>query len=119
MNGKSYAPYQLWVDSLAGSDEALQKMQDYNVNDVIVLEEVYLRLRPWIKSHANIALYGEGEKTICPNCGGEEVEPDGNFYYTPAGRYATYRCKCGAVSRSRSSDLGKDERKNLIISVAR
>jgi hypothetical protein len=119
MEGKIKTNFQLWVDCLAGSNEALEQMEIYNRQDVVVLEEVYLKLRPWIKAHVNLGLYMEGDSQICPNCGSHNIYADGNYYYTPAGRYKTYRCECGAISRDRHSDLTKDEKTNLVISVAR
>jgi hypothetical protein len=119
MPGKTPTGFQLWVDCVNGSEEAIIKMETYNRNDVAVLEEIYLRLRPWIKGHANLGLYTDGTKPVCPNCGSENVREDGNYYYTPAGRYKTLRCECGAVSRARYTDLDKDERVNLLVGVAR
>jgi len=41
-------------------------------------------------------------------------------YYTPAGRFETFRCEaCGAIGRSRYSELGKEQKRNLTVPVAR
>jgi len=117
--GKLGTEFKLWTGCMKGNQESLDKMEEYNKHDVVVLEEVYLKLRPWAKGHVNLGLYGDGNKMICPNCGSSHLHEDGNYYYTPAGRYKTYSCKCGAVSRSRNSDVKPDERKNILISVAR
>ena len=122
MNKKKISTdFGLWKRCVAGSDEALSEMLEYNRMDVLLLEEVYLELRPWIKSHPNMGLYVEGGMERCANCGDAISEVDWRgFYYTPAGRYKAYRCKeCGAIGRSRYSDLKVDERKNLTLSVAR
>ena len=117
--GKTDTNFKLWAECMKGNQEALINMEEYNKNDVIVLEEVYLKLRPWVKGHINLGLYGDGSKIICPNCGSSHLHEDVNYYYTPAGRYKTYRCQCGAISRSRATDIKADERKNIVISVAR
>lgn len=117
--GKLDTDFKLWAECMKGNQEALNKMELYNRNDVVVLEEVYLKLRPWVKGHINLGLYNDNGKPTCPNCGSTHIHEDGNYYYTPAGRYKTYRCKCGAISRSRTSDIGPEERKNIVISVAR
>ena len=117
--GKLDTNFKLWSECMKGNQTALDQMEEYNRNDVVVLEEVYLKLRPWVKGHINLGLYGDGTKMVCPNCGSSHLHEDGNYYYTPAGRYKTYRCKCGAISRSRSTDVSPNERKNLVISIAR
>jgi hypothetical protein len=117
--GKIETNFQLWSDCKKGDQVALAKMEQYNRQDVIVLEEVYLRLRPWVKGHINLGLYGLSDKMICPNCGSTHLEEDGGFYYTGMGRYKTYRCQCGAVSRARTTDVTPEERKKLVISVSR
>jgi len=112
--------FDLWKDSKRGSNKALIEMEIYNRKDVTVLEEVYLKLRPWIKSHPNVGLFVEDEGHLCPYCGHDVVELDGNHYYTMVGKFPTYVCqKCGGVSRGRTSAFDKDKRKNLIVSVAR
>ena len=117
--GKFDTDFNLWVGCINGDEESLNYMETYNRQDVIVLEEVYLRMRSWIKGHVNLNLYSDGKSPVCPNCGSKNLHQDGGYYYTPAGRYKTLRCECGAVSRERSSDLTPDERKNIVISIAR
>ena len=114
------APYSLWVDSVNGSDEALKTMEEYNRFDVVVNEELYLDLRPWIKSHPNVNLYQNYTEFIerCSHCGSDDLVWSSK-YYTPAGRFKAFRCSlCGAIGRSRFSDLTTEERKALTISLA-
>jgi hypothetical protein len=101
---------------------ALTTMLAYNKQDVLALEDLYMVLRPWIKSHPNINLYqdwdAEDSNTKCAHCGSSDISWDGK-YYTPAGRFMSFRCdSCGAIGRSRYSDLCTDERKALGMSVA-
>jgi len=42
---------QLWLDCEANKPAAWKRMMDYNKNDVVVLEKVYLRMLPWIANH--------------------------------------------------------------------
>jgi len=111
--------FQLWVQCMEGKQNALNKMVEYNRNDVVILEELYVLLRPWINSHPNIGLYIDTTETTCTNCGNQRLSW-GGYYYTPAGRYRAFRCNsCGAVGRSRFSSLSKEDRKKLVVSVAR
>ena len=88
-------------------------MVEYNKNDVGILEETYVRLRPFIKNHPNVALYVDCEEPLCRNCGSEDLNWNG-FYPTPANKYLAFRCNgCGAIGRSKTSALSKSKRKNL------
>lgn len=101
-------------------EAALQEMLVYNKNDVLLTEEVYLELRPWVVGHPNLNLYLDiiGEK--CTNCLKDLKEKHWQGYYvTPANRYRSFRCDCGAQGRSRNSDIVGDKRKNLVVGVAR
>lgn len=120
--------FDMWKKAVNGTPEeayeALGNMMKYNHVDVLALEELYVTIRPWIKSHPNVNLYqdwsGEDEKQLihCVNCGSDSIIWDGK-YYTPAGRFKSFRCSsCGAIGRSRYSDISFAERKTLGISVA-
>lgn len=115
--------FQLWVDCVSGNHEvaeaALTKMETYNGQDVFALEELYLKLRPWMKSHVNVALFIDTDTEVCSNCGNSDLDWNG-YYYTPAGRYKSFRCQgCGAIGRSRFSDLTSEEREVLAVGTAR
>lgn len=97
--------FDLWKRCLNGDVKSLQYMLEYNKMDVKILEEVYLRLRPWIKGHPNMAnIYNEDELN-CSACGSDKLELLPNqYYYTSVGQYQLYRCKeCGALSRGRKA----------------
>lgn len=103
-----------------GYDEiepALERMVNYCDNDVRILEELYVQIRPWIKGHPNLGLYIDTVGNKCTNCGNTGLEWRGK-YYTPAGRYLAFRCRaCGAVGRSRTTDIEKEERKDIVLGV--
>jgi hypothetical protein len=73
-------------------------MEEYNKQDVILLEKVYGKLKPWIKNHANHSLHSE-TGLVCPNCGGNHYQKRG-FYYTHNCQYQRYQCSCGTWFRS-------------------
>lgn len=115
---KGHPGMQCWKDCVTGSQTALNTLSEYCNNDVRILEELYLELRPWIKSHPNVALFMDTDQTVCTNCGSSNLEWKGK-YYTPAGRYKAFRCRsCGGIGRSRFSDLTPEQRELLNISVA-
>lgn len=88
----------LWQGCMNKDPEAWALMEEYNVNDVIILEEVYHVLLPWIKNHPNMSVYKED--AVCPTCGGKHLQSRG-FQVTTAGKYRRYRCNdCGTWSRA-------------------
>jgi len=111
--------FDLWKRCLQGEQEALNYMLEYNKKDVLLLEEVYLLLRPWIKSHPNIAVINEAKDSCCPYCGSENYTFVGD-YFTPVGQYSSIRCnECGGISRFGSNLIGLHTRRKLLRPVAR
>ena len=112
--------YKLWKMCMIGDQDALQKMVKYNENDVLLLEDVYVELRPWIKSHPNMGMYIDSDKSVCGNCGSENLIWEDKYYTTMVSKFAAYRCNnCGAYSRCRTTALNKEQRENLLASTAR
>ena len=111
---------EMWHKCKAGDPDALHTMLEYNKIDIFGLEEMYVKIRPWIKGHPNMSLYHDGvDMEDCHRCGGE-IEYINKPYVTPMNRYSSYRCKeCGGIGRSRSSELTTVKRKSLTASVSR
>ena len=74
-------------------------------DDVEILEDVYLHLRPWIKNHPNLGNISELSGTRCTHCNSKNIRViDNKFYFTSVGKYNLYRCKdCGGISRGRDN----------------
>lgn len=106
--------FNLWRNCMEGNEKALKYMLEYNKRDVAILEEVYLRLRPWIKNHPNIGNL-ENLECACANCGSTDYEVlVGEYYFTNVGKYQLYRCKkCDAIFRSRKSEKFKIKTTNI------
>ena len=118
--GKIDTDYELWIKCENGDKEALAEMLAYNIEDTRLLEEVYLWMRPWMRSHPNMGLYMDLKESVCENCGSNDIRPTSKPYTTAAGKYETIRCNsCGAIGRGRSNMITTDESKRLIRSVAR
>jgi len=114
IDGKKETDFQLWVDCYNGDRQALRRLVEYNKHDVVILEELYVLLRPWIKSHPNLGVYVDTGLEVCPICGNSHLHWEG-FYYTPVGRYEAFRCEiCGAIGRRRTNDIDKEDRKVLV-----
>lgn len=98
-----HAGHELWVKCMAGDDDAWKVMEEYNKNDVVLLESVYEKFLPWIKNHPNRGLHG-GDGHNCPSCGSENLQRRG-FSFTATQKYQRYQCKdCGTWSRARKAE---------------
>ena len=90
--------HQLWVKCMAGDYQAWEEMKAYNMQDVVITEQLYDKLLPWITSHPSVALHDDLEEHSCPNCGSTELEKRGRAY-TSVSVFQRYRCVCGKWSR--------------------
>jgi len=90
--------FPLWLKCMAGDEDAWARMCDYNRQDVVLLEEMYDRLRPWIVSHPSVgAFLGED---VCPKCGSRKLVESGVAFMSTTS-YRRFRCgSCGSWSRS-------------------
>lgn len=103
LDRKLKTDFSLWEKCVKGDDSALQYMLDYNKKDVLILEEVYLKLRGWTKAHPNMNMFQP--EIGCSNCGSLKIQPKG-YYTTQAGKYRTWVCgDCGAYSRETRKTL--------------
>ncbi len=101
-----HAGHELWIRCLAGEKAAWEQMEEYNCNDVTLLEDVYFRLLPWIKNHPNHNLF---KSKVCPNCGSSHYQKRG-YSYTSSCKYQRFQCNdCGGWFRERTNQL-KTER---------
>lgn len=110
--------FELWKRCLNGEEDAITEMDVYCQQDVKILEDVYLRLRPYVKAHPNLAVYNDLEEIQCSMCGSTDLTPEG-YYYTNTSKYDQYRCSCGALTRGRINLLTKNKKKNLLTSIPR
>ena len=113
--------FELWESCMKGEGAALSEMEEYNIQDVRILEETYLVIRPWIKPHPNMGLFILDEKEHrCPNCGSDKLTAQGKCYNTTANVYELMRCdNCGASSRKRLGAATIKQKRHLLISSAR
>ena len=107
IDNKIKTDFDLWKRCLDGQDEALVEMETYNRMDVIILEKVYLRLRPWIKNTINMGVYEIANDMVCPHCGGDKLLLDSKNYHSNVQTYSLYRCQdCGGMGRSKTKVKG-------------
>lgn len=111
----------MWNKCYAGDEKALKDMEKYNIQDVRILEDTYLRLRPWIKPHPNVGLFILDEGNFrCPSCGSKDLREEGKLYYTTVNAYEQFRCGgCGASGRKRKAAVTVNQRRFILSSSPR
>ena len=90
INVSEFGGFDLWKNCVTGNEEALRTMLHYNKYDVIGLEELYLKVRPYIKNHPNLGVLMDED--TCPNCASEHLEETDSTYFTTANKFPVYRC---------------------------
>lgn len=90
--------FSLWKGCMEGDQKSLDYMRKYNEKDVYILEEIYLRLRPWIKNHPNFNVY-TSDNDGCSVCGSKNMKRNGS-YPAVVDSYPSFQCQdCGSFSR--------------------
>lgn len=67
--------FALWKKVMAGDANAQNRMARYCIQDVVMLEKLYLKIRPYIKTHPHMGRTGQSE---CPSCGGKHTQSRGS-----------------------------------------
>jgi hypothetical protein len=89
--------YDLWRQCMENNPTAWARMKKYNAHDVILLEKLYLKLRPWMPKHPNLSLFTD--RMACPKCGKRALISRG-VYRSTTRTYQKYSCKeCGGWAK--------------------
>lgn len=104
-NHKKFPGWELWLECLKGNEEAWKEMREYNIDDVIALEEIYLKMLPYINNHPNVSIKNnnnnDDERVHCSKCSSDDITWQG-YAYTNVGKYHRYKCNsCGGWSQTR------------------
>ena len=96
---------ELWTNVMKGVKEDQAIMEEYNIQDVIVMEDLYKELLPWIDNHPNRGLWmQQGEEPICPNCGSQHLKIK-SYKRTRVLSYRQWLClDCGFYPRERFAE---------------
>lgn len=109
--------YSLWKKCMAGDMKAWKYMRTYCDRDVELLEKVYIKMRPWDKSHPNMSTITE-QPDVCRVCGKNEGFVDNGYNYSRVGTYKRWKCKvvgCYANNTSRTPEKqSKEERTKYV-----
>ena len=107
----------LWVEACAGNAAAMRKMVEYNIQDIQLLEAVYLALRAFDSNpQLNASHYYVDTLLRCPVCGSSDVEDSGGEVFTPVSAFVEMKCNtCGHRSRKRQPHNTKEKRASVLV----
>ena len=106
-----FSGFELWSECLKDNKEAWQEMEDYNILDILSLEELYEILAPWDNKLPVFEVYNDE-----PSDNSEWVR-DG-YVYSNQGKYERYRhTKTGQQRRGSINLLSKDKRSSLLRNI--
>ncbi len=89
--------FPLWIKCMAGDEKAWNTMLKYNKLDVLLLEKIYLKIRPWIVNHPNVGMYKSD--LVCPRCSSQNLKWEG-WYRNKTTKYHAFSCSdCGGWGR--------------------
>ena len=118
LGGKMETPKGMWRDVLSGDVKAYNKMMKYCNQDVKVLEDVYVEMRPYIQPHPNIGLFSEEEGLKCTCCASTNLKDTGRFYNTTVNQFKIFRCNdCRSMMRSRKTALDRKKGDGILSSL--
>ena len=105
----TFPGFELRLQCLKQNDEAWHEMKVYNIQDVDTLEQVYMRLRTWIKNPPSHGVYTD--EKVCTNCGGKHLHKRGT-YSNNISNFKRFKClECGGGSRARKKSRKKEDDK--------
>lgn len=111
---KKFPGQELWTECLKGNKQAWKEMELYNKYDVLSLEELYKKMRPWDNS-VNYNIYHDSAAHNVCACGSTSFKKNG-YKFTASGKYQRYKCnQCGSESRDKINLFSKDKKASLHI----
>ena len=105
-----FAGHKLWQAFLKGDPLAIKCMREYNIMDVVSLQELYDILAPWSSKLPVFDVYAKEINTAdWEECG---------YVYTNLAKYQQYRHKkTGQYRRGRVNLLTKEQKANLLSNI--
>lgn len=91
---KDTGGFELWLGCMANNEHSWSKMKKYNKHDVVLLRDVYKKLRGWMSKHPNMNVIDQtADVAKCSVCQSEHLVKKG---FEPLGNQSRQRWKCRA-----------------------
>ena len=86
--------FELWKGCMKGEKKSWNLMKNYNKNDTLLLEKLYIKLLPWMSGHPNVGMFKENG-IVCPKCGSDKTQSRG-YIVNKTTKYKRAQCQnCG------------------------
>lgn len=109
--------FDMWLGCMQGDKHYWEEMVTYNIYDVVLLEELYMKIGPWSNNHPNLAVYVDDNDPICPFCLSKNLQRRG-YATTNLSKFRRYQCQdCGKWPRGRKTVLSNAKRKSLVTNI--
>jgi hypothetical protein len=107
--------FDLWKECLKDNPESWAEMEDYNRNDILSLEELYVdHIAPFDDMVPNYASFNDSLIFKC-NCGNDKFTPAG-YHITKKSKFEKFQCtKCGKTHRSSRNLHSKAKKESLLV----
>jgi DNA polymerase elongation subunit (family B) len=97
--------HELWVKCLLGDRAAWSLMREYNKHDVVLTEELYNSILPWIDNHPHVGLAARRYEDACNRCGKTNLQYRG-YAQTRNTIFRKFQCTdCGGWGRSSKGEV--------------
>jgi RNase_H superfamily len=116
---KKFEGFELWAQCLKDNPAAWLEMRRYNKQDVVALEKLYLKQRPWIAGHPSVTVHIDPTTPSCPSCGSTRMQRRGVSVVRAGGSYPRLQCQsCGSWSRGKTSTRTRASSAKQLVSIS-
>lgn len=90
-HGKTAIEFDAWLAAAQGNKKAMAEVKDHCEKDVLVLEDVFRKFRPWMDNEPARGLF-TGDHEGCPSCGSHNTLRQG-VRMTVTRTYQRFQCR--------------------------
>lgn len=109
--------FSTWEGCLKGDKKSWKKLKEYNKQDIESLEELYLKLLPWIQNHPNLGRL-TNQIEVCPKCGSSKLQKQG-YRVSNVAKYQRMQCQdCGGWCAARISENKNTDQKPAYVNYS-
>lgn len=104
LDDKTPIKFREWLKAMSGNKKSIRYIREHNIQDILVLEQAYLKMRPLIQQHPNVNIITEKLKS-CPVCSSNRLQSRG-YSISRVNKTPRYHCQdCGSWSKGKAIRL--------------
>jgi len=113
----TYADLEADFMSDSPSMKTRRAMKKYNIQDIVLLEAIYMKLRPYVKNHPNMAIMSQRPNS-CTTCGATTGIQSRGTTATNSAVVRIFTCTtCGHSMRLRIKDKDDGQKKSVYVNI--